>query len=279
MGKNCYCCGSSFIRDWIEWKHIDFDYKFYLCGDCGYAGLYNFPDEKKIKEPYKADYYDERYSEESNLTRLRKIQYKQDIRLLKEITKIKRFNKILDFGSGTGAFISLLPGQKKLGVEINKSAIKNGLYKKNNIPVYSSLEEVPEKSHDLVTMRGVIEHLPNPIKTLKELYTKVEKGGYFYICATPDNDSPSSMIYREKWNQFYPPHHPHQFSRRSLTLIMAKIGFQLISYSSEYLNTPYSNIDNDGKAFINDARNYPNLPLRKSLPYPGTMLSMIFLKS
>ncbi len=272
----CYCCKGDFIRKWIKKDK----YEFYICGDCGYAGLNETLEEKELKLNYNETYYDERYSNQAELTILRESQYALDVEYLNKICNFKELINVLDFGSGTGKFLNRLPGVLKYGVEVNSSAIENGIYRKNNLKVVSNILDLPnELNFNLITMRGVIEHLSDPISILNNLSRKLKDGGYFYICATPDNDSPCAMIFREKWNQFNPPVHIHYFSRRSIVHLAAQAGLQLISYECGYIDTPYANLKNDGKKFISAAKQYPKLPPYCSPAYPGTMMSLIFKKN
>ena len=42
---------------------------------------------------------------------------------------------------------------------------------------------------------------------LKKISDLLKKDGYLYICATPNGNSPSFKIYRERWNLFHPVQH------------------------------------------------------------------------
>ncbi len=272
----CYCCNGDFTRNWIKKDQFD----FYLCGDCGYAGLKKIPDESELKKYYNKTYFNERYANQAELTKLREGQYDLDVDCLNKVCDFDELNNVLDFGSGTGKFLKRLPGVLKYGVEVNTSAITNGIYQKHGLKNVSNIKDLPkELNFDLITMRGVIEHLSDPIAILNNLSLKLKEGGYFYICATPDNDSPCAMIFREKWNQFCPPLHIHYFSRRSIVHLAAKANLQLIAYECGYFNTPYADLEHDGNAFIKAAKKYPELPSQSSPAYPGTMMSLIFRKT
>jgi len=276
MSRKCPCCSGTFIREWIETEL----YTFYLCGDCGYAGTFENLSEDTLNNSYSNTYYQERYADTAALTKLRVDQYSLDIKTLNRyISPQDPPINVLDIGSGTGVFLGLLPGTHKYGVEINDAAVSNGEYKSYGAFVFNDVKQLPsDLKFDLISMRGVIEHLADPFEKLELVSNFLERNGTFYICATPDNDSPCAMVFREKWNQFCPPLHIHHFSRRSLSFLCGKHGLHLVGAHSHYLETPYADPASDGKMFQRACLDYPSLPSSISPAYPATMMSLIFKK-
>ncbi len=111
------------------------------------------------------------------------------------------------------------------------------------------------------------------------LASKLADGGIFYLCATPNMDSPCALVYGQAWSQFSPPFHLHQYSPRTLSLLFARNGLALEAYALPYLGTPYEQAVEDGPHFVRDAATYleGGAPER-SAPYPGTMMSLVFRK-
>ena len=102
----------------------------------------------------------------------RSIQYKLDAKaLLKFVDK----GNILDIGCSGGYFLKNIPDNfKKYGTELDPIAFeiaKETLnIDKKNIHLGDVLNCSFDKNFfDVITMRGVIEHVPDPIETIKKL--------------------------------------------------------------------------------------------------------------
>ena len=72
----------------------------------------------------------------------------------------------------------------------------------------------------------VIEHVPNPAETLKEVYRILAKGGYLAI-TTPNADGIFAKKYKSKWRAVM-PQHLWLFSKKTLSQYMKDIGFNII---------------------------------------------------
>jgi len=106
----------------------------------------------------------------------------------------------IEFGSNIGlnlrAIQQLLPAAKLSAIEINEQAV-NELKKIENINIFhtSILDFRPQKTYDLVLIKGVLIHInPDELQTVYErLYTSSKR----YICITEYyNPSPVEVNYR-----------------------------------------------------------------------------------
>ena len=64
---------------------------------------------------------------------------------------------------------------KKIGIDPNKAARETA--KRNDIEVYSSIEEVPDNFADVIISNHVLEHVLRPFESLSLLKRKVKVGG------------------------------------------------------------------------------------------------------
>ena len=141
------------------------------------------------------------------------------------------------------------------------------------------VDALPSCSLDVVSMRGVIEHLIDPESVVKRLSSKLREGGHFFICATPNVDSPASLVFGTSWSQFTPPFHLHFFSPRTLAVMFARHDLVLIDYRLPYLGTPYEQVDRDVQRFQQAARAWvEDSEVGEPPPFPGTMMSLVFRK-
>src|SRR5208283_5040360 len=75
---------------------------------------------------------------------------------------------------------------------------------------------------DLVTMTHVIEHLPTPVATLKEISRILKPGGFLFI-RTPNAESLPRLVTEKKW--FEDHDHLFFFGNRSLNSLLNKCNF------------------------------------------------------
>jgi ubiquinone/menaquinone biosynthesis C-methylase UbiE len=98
--------------------------------------------------------------------------------------------KILDLGSGRGAFIVECAKNKVSaeGLELNKDYIELSLKRAKEAGVSISVKEgvgerlpFPDSSFDFVNMCEVIEHVNSPKEVLREVYRVLKPGGKVYV--------------------------------------------------------------------------------------------------
>ena len=73
-------------------------------------------------------------------------------------------------------------------------------------------------------MNHVIEHLPDPLKILSVLQSKLKRNGILEG-QTPATDSLEQKIFRKRWSGFHAPRHTVIFSRKGLQKILEHAGF------------------------------------------------------
>lgn len=107
--------------------------------------------------------------------------------LLKD-THIDKNSLVLDVGCGTGRWSRYLSNKVKFieGIDPSKAALVASEYladKKNVRISIAEVSDIPfEDEHfDLVFSLGVLHHIPDTAKALKDSVKKVKKGGYFLV--------------------------------------------------------------------------------------------------
>ncbi len=257
------------------------DFTFDKCVDCGYVVADPMPSDDDLAELYASEHFASSYhpeeSRDDELFQQRQVQYRQDRDLLLEHLPGGR---LLDFGCGNGGFLGTFPASfEKVGYEFNR-ATTGWLHAHADFRVLDTLADVeaePDGSFDGATMRGVIEHLVDPEANLALAARKLRPGGVFFVCATPNVDSPCALVHGTSWNQFTPPYHLHFFSPRTLSVLAARHGLALVDCRFPYLGTPYATEAEDGRRFVGDAQEMlAGCVPERSAPYPGTMMSLVF---
>jgi SAM-dependent methyltransferase len=82
---------------------------------------------------------------------------------------------ILDFGCGTGAVVQRLDAALRCGVEVNEAA--GAIAEAGGVKIYTSLEELPDRSIDVVISFHAIEHVDNPLLILRQIRRVLRPGG------------------------------------------------------------------------------------------------------
>jgi SAM-dependent methyltransferase len=273
------CSGVSYFY----YKYEDFfdnPISMYKCINCGHGSHDHKYTEIQFNEIYRQEYAIDYLNEEKKLYLQRQIQYKLDVELL---LGIKNFNsiRVLDYGCSSGGYLDAMPFEwDKVGFEINPFHVD---YIKNNkkyIQIYDRTDLITGQ-FDLITMRGVIEHIPEHSKLIEFLKKRLAPGGALYLTATPDFSSVCSTMYKEKWNQVVCPEHIHQFTSTSLSILLARAGLALQSLNHPYIGTPYANWQMDKLHFMENFMKTGN-DIEDQAGYkhafPGNMMSVLYEK-
>lgn len=119
-------------------------------------------------------------------------------------------------------------GWRVVGVDPDESAVK--VARSRGLTVHCGMlaeQRFPASTFDAVTLNHVIEHVPDPVQTLRECYRILKPGGTL-VQFTPNGTSLGHRIYQEHWRGLEPPRHLHIFSMQSLHRVLATAGFQRI---------------------------------------------------
>lgn len=142
--------------------------------------------------------------------------------------------KILDVGCATGLLLNYLKqkGANVYGVEICTKSCRYA-YEKFGITLYNgTLENARYESNffDIVHFSHLIEHLPDPLNFMNEIYRITKNGGYILV-TTPREDSIWAKIFGIKWRSLIPDH-LILFTRQHLISLLTMTGFKPIFIES-----------------------------------------------
>jgi len=185
----------------------DSEARIVVCQNCGLRYMSPRPDKEFLNWMYKEEYYAsvindrdewEKKTHEHEIWRERIHLYR-----LKPILKTEDLygcRRLLDIGTGAGYFLKLAKdkGFDVIGIEVSERASE--FAKKNyGIPVLniSGLEKAgfEDSSFDVITLFHVIEHLPSPANTLKEIYRILSDKGILVVI-TPNRSAFITILSR-----------------------------------------------------------------------------------
>ncbi len=157
----------------------------------------------------------------------------------KLIAKYHPQGSLLDVGCGTGDFLAHLrtQGYKVQGVELSSDARR--IASNKGLTVYTSLNDLPNNNQfDNITLWHVLEHVPDPKETLKQLFALAMPGATLAI-AVPDRESWDCQHYGPIWAAWDVPRHLFHFRRRDMKRLLMESGFELIQIKHMWFDAPY----------------------------------------
>src|SRR5438445_5746630 len=138
-----------------------------------------------------------------------------------------RRGRLLDVGAGTGQFLADMRalGWDVMGVEPDPAAAVAA----NQSVVQGTLEEahIQGKGFDVVTMNHVIEHVRDPIDTLRHCRRVLKDKGRL-VLVTPNIQSLGRRWFGATWLHWDPPRHLFLFTPETLRSLAEAAGFQVV---------------------------------------------------
>jgi 2-polyprenyl-3-methyl-5-hydroxy-6-metoxy-1,4-benzoquinol methylase len=276
--RDCLICGSKVNRLWAKYG----SYKAVSCSDCNFVWINPFLNDEGL-DIYYQDYIGMRFKDKEK-TAQRARQYELDKSFLEAFISSGR---VLDVGCSGGFFLSRLGNTfEKHGIEIDAEAVS---YARRNYSFGVNVEcgrvegsSFAEQSFDIVIMRGVIEHIADPVPVMEKISSLIKVDGILYIAATPDVSCFCADLYREKWNQFHPVRHLTYYSLFTLNNFLKRWHFKYQSHLHPYIETPYANPKKDYLAVREacEAKNTNNFEhIGRSKAFWGNMMNVVYRKS
>ena len=165
---------------------------------------------------------------------LRPLRPEPNSHMLSQTLGWRREGKLVDFGCGDGGFLVLA---KKyfdvMGIELSSGGAE---ISRQRIPPDKILEgpvteiadrDLPEKTFDVVTQFGYIEHEWNPLAGLRAAYRVLKPGGVT-VMKTPNYASWNRTIRGMKWCGYHIPAHCNYFTPQTLSKMLRQAGFETL---------------------------------------------------
>lgn len=231
---NCNLCNAN---KYTIFKEID-GYRLVKCKGCGLVYLNPRPTQQEIHEQYSAGYH---------IERLLGQEPKTQEEIGQEISKntgraeeiVKQFGdkrKLLDIGCGAGFFIACLKGYDWDVTGIDVSEWASGFARdKLGLNVFTGgVEDVPfNEQFDVITMYHVLEHLPNPLKTLKRVSEILANDGVLVIKG-PNLASFDRIWHGKNWRGYDPPFDLYHFNPKTYRMMLTKAGLSIQKIVFQY---------------------------------------------
>jgi len=151
--------------------------------------------------------------------------------------------KLLDIGCGNGRYLSNLQelGWKTYGIEQNS---RSSQYAREELDLNVETGDLlnhkyKDKFFDVITMWHSLEHIFEPIPTLKEV-KRILKDDGFLVIAVPNINSFAAKVFKEYWYQLEIPIHLIAFTPNSISKMLDTAGFKINRLYYDRRNSPLS---------------------------------------
>ena len=133
---------------------------------------------------------------------------------------IRPSDTVLDFGCGSGALLSALPGTTKIGIEIGEEAREAA--SELGLVVHDDLSDVTDGSVDVVISNHALEHVAYPLNELRNMRRVLKTGGRA-ILVVPIDDWRNQRAP----NRTDPNHHLHTWTPLLFANLLVEAGFEV----------------------------------------------------
>ena len=238
--RTCDLCGARENRA----RYLVDGYHIVQCGECSLCFVSDEVTPEQLEAYYDEGYYQgDQYQNYMQKGESKRGHYRAMLPSLKKhLPPGDRLN-VLDVGCAAGYFLDVANEQGWHSQGIELSAFAAARAREQGHEVFNgSINEarLPTGELDLVTMWDVIEHLQSPDEALALASRSLRNGGILVV-ATGDIEGFTARVFGSKWALLAPPGHLFYFSRRTLTAMLRKHGFEPIEWLSDGAGLANSN--------------------------------------
>jgi SAM-dependent methyltransferase len=151
-------------------------------------------------------------------------------KLIRRLCRLQPRGRLLDVGCATGDFLMVAKDIYTVeGLELSGWSVK--IARQAGLTIHErTLAQMTNDGHyDIITLWGVIEHLDNPVREVRNLHRLLRPGGLVALWTGDICSVPSRLLGRRWW--YIQGQHIQLFSRHSLRKLFTDNGFSTVSIS------------------------------------------------
>jgi 2-polyprenyl-3-methyl-5-hydroxy-6-metoxy-1,4-benzoquinol methylase len=244
----CILCGATSPREdsrFYRLLGLKVPYGVVKCRECALRWLSPRPTADRYRELYRYEnYFDgeravERYA---SLACARRPYFAQRIQCVERLFTGPGKLKLLDVGAATGEFVveATRRGHDANGIELSEGA-REAAYSFYGIHLHGGeLSDYAPCTFDVIHMNHVLEHMPDPSRTLRECYHLLRQGGVLIIEVPQQFDNVLECIQyafglkRPAFN-LYSLHHTYFFRAHHVRVLLDQAGFRTLRLATANL--------------------------------------------
>lgn len=226
--RDCVVCGTATPQ---TLRYRKWGYDIFRCQQCGH-GTTEIDEAFDPQAFYTSDYFQgcrrDGYANYIGSEPVLKAEFQRVADDL--IERIGPGGRVLEVGCAYGFFLEVASEHfEAIGVEVSSDAVASCQERGLDVHQGELTSDFVSRHgpFDAVVMLDVIEHLPDPARTLSLTYQSTRRGGCVVI-TTGDWGAPLSRAMGARWRLMTPPQHLHFFTRRSLSALLERIGYRQI---------------------------------------------------
>src|SRR5262245_36483937 len=187
------------------------------CASCGHTMAGRVPSQHELEAHYRL------YDRDRSISPITVRRYDE---LLSSLDRFRKLNRLLDFGCGSGHFLvaARRQGWEVDGVELDEDAIR--ACADRGLEVGREIGSFESGAFDVVTAIEVVEHLDDPLESLRQFRRVLRPGGAAYV-TTPNFDSLTRRLLGPRWRIVEYPEHLQYFTSRSLGQAAGRSEFEV----------------------------------------------------
>lgn len=211
-------------------------YTVVRCDACGLAYTRPRPTPQAIGRFYPSSYSggDRRGLLDRAEAAYRALQQREAVRWLAGLRP--RRGRLLDVGCGRGDLLLALrrDGWSTTGLEPSPEAVAAARERGLDVTQGRFEELEPESGvYDVIVFSGVLEHLHDPLGSLRQARTLLAPGGLVAVLYLPLLDSPQARLFGHRWLALDLPRHLTHFESTTFPRFAAKAGLR-IAHQRDY---------------------------------------------
>lgn len=234
----CILCGFSKFNQLLTEEKFGFQFSVVICKKCGIIFTYPRPSKDWISDVHRNlndfEFFTIDHAKKWEAS------YQKGISI---ISAHKRSGRLLDVGCGSGYFADLAKnaGFEVTGTDVAKSAVE---FASKNFPLKIHHGDMAElklepRSFDIVTLWNVLEHMLDPVETMRACHNVLENNGIIYL-ETPNAEllrlsAHSRLLLNLRGglrgnSSLVSWEHLNYFSPHTLKLLLTTTGFKIVKF-------------------------------------------------
>ncbi|MGA7872484.1 MAG: class I SAM-dependent methyltransferase [Candidatus Binatus sp.] len=232
--EGCLFCAGGLATFWQDKLTESGTYTVWRCQSCRSGFVWPRPDDSELAALYASPAYGSptRKDADSIDAAYYPTSWGDAETIINRCVRLAKGWSVLDVGAGNGTFshVAAKRGFRVSAIEPNENAHAvftevNGFSPQKRFFDRTFAQRVC-CSYDVALLSQVLEHLPHPLDTVRNLHTVLRPGGIAAI-AVPHFGSLVSRLQGTNDMFVSPPEHLNFFSQRGLTELFAKNGFSV----------------------------------------------------